>query len=210
MAWTAAVAACRSARDCSSPSSRAVSFLRAASASSPTSHDPRSSATNTTPAAPSDHTLLASTRNGHRHLPRFPPARLACSDRLALSALGIENSPCQPIMPQKARHSICPRLDGHAVSGECEAKLPSHSYNSSSRARGGMREAISGAVMAACPQGRRGGPAASRAACSSDARFAGNFPVPVLSSELAPIRHRDRGCPLSWPRKAPCTPGRRH
>ena len=50
VAQTAASAARRSARSCSLPSISSVSFLRPASASCSTSHLPRASATNTTPA----------------------------------------------------------------------------------------------------------------------------------------------------------------
>jgi len=50
VAQTAASAVRRSARSCSLPSTSSVSFLRPASASRPTSHPPRASATNTTPA----------------------------------------------------------------------------------------------------------------------------------------------------------------
>ena len=55
------------------------------------------------------------------------------------------------------------------------------------RARGGMRGAISGVVMAASPAGGAGTarrPAGGRAACSSDVWFRGNFPIWVSEGGL--------------------------
>ena len=72
VSWTASAAAFRSARSWSLPSTSAVSFLRPASASSPTSQAPRSSATNTTLAVSGQRAPFRYSP-GHRSWPHLDP-----------------------------------------------------------------------------------------------------------------------------------------
>jgi hypothetical protein len=135
------------------------------------------------------------TRYGLPGMVTMPPGSRRARTTPA-SAVRVSRSPgCQPSTPVTARSltrpdsSIRPNpyttssgtagTSGAAAMGRRRAGAARPCSRAPGRPRGGMTGAMSGAFMAAFPQGGAGtapSPTRSRAACSSDACCAGNFP----------------------------------